>query len=64
MPAEWDELVPQGDLGWVLTGGVGFNLWAVSVDLGGAISIADTVVYDDMELPRTLRLNAGISMDF
>jgi hypothetical protein len=56
--------IAQGDLGWVLTGGVGFNLWAVSVDLAAAVSIDDTVIYDDMELPRTARLSAGFSMDF
>ncbi len=54
----------ESDYGWVLTGGVGFNLWALSVDIGAAISIDDTVVYDGTEYPRTARLHAGIGLDF
>lgn len=54
----------ESDYGWVLTGGVGFQLWALSVDVGAAISIDDTVVYDGTEYPRTARLHAGIGMNF
>jgi len=54
----------ESDLGWVLTGGVGLNLWALSVDLGGAISIDDTVEYDGTDYPRTARLYAAVSLDF
>jgi hypothetical protein len=54
----------EGDFGWVLTGGVGFNLWALSVDLGGAVSINDTVEYDGTDYPRTAQLYAAISLDF
>jgi len=54
----------ESDYGWVLTGGVGLNLWALSVDLGGAISIDDTVEYDGTDYPRTARLYAAVSMDF
>ncbi|MCK4563808.1 MAG: conjugal transfer protein TraF [Verrucomicrobia bacterium] len=54
----------EADIGWVLTGGVGFNLWALSVDIGAAISIDDTVVYDGTEYPRTARLHAGIGLTF
>ena len=54
----------ESDYGWVLTGGVGFNLWALSVDIGVAISIDDTVVYDGTEYPRTARLHAGIGLAF
>ena len=56
--------IAESDLGWVLTAGIGFNLWAVSVDVAGAMSIDDTVYYDGTEYPRTLRLNAGLSMNF
>ncbi len=56
--------IAESDLGWVLTGGVGFNLWAVSVDLAAAVSIDDTVNYDGTDYPRTLRFNAGLSMNF
>jgi hypothetical protein len=56
--------IAESDLGWVLTAGLGFNLWAVSFDVAGAMSIDDTVIYDGTEYPRTLRLNAGLSMNF
>lgn len=55
--------IAEADLGWVLTGGAGFRLWALSFDLGAAVSIDDTVNYDGTELPRTVRLNASVSMD-
>lgn len=54
----------ESDYGWVLTGGLGLNLWAVSVDLGAAISIDDTVNYDGTDYPRTARLYAAVSLDF
>jgi len=54
----------ESDYGWVLTGGLGLNLWALSVDLGMAISINDTVNYDGTDYPRTARLHAGVGMDF
>lgn len=56
--------IAKADVGWVLTGGVGINLWALSVDLGAAVSINDTVNYDGMDLPRTARIHAAVSMDF
>ena len=54
----------ESDYGWVLTGGVGLNLWALSIDVGAAISIDDTVEYDGTDYPRTARLHAAVSMDF
>ncbi len=54
----------ESDYGWVLTGGLGLNLWALSVDLGAAISIDDTVNYDGTDYPRTARLYAAVSLDF
>ena len=56
--------IAESDYGWVLTGGLGLNLWALSVDLGAAISIDDTVNYDGTDYPRTARLYAAISLDF
>jgi hypothetical protein len=56
--------IAEEDLGWVLTGGVGLNLWALAVDLGAAVSINDTVNYDGVDYPRTIRAHASISMDF
>ena len=54
----------ESDYGWVLTGGVGLNVFALSVDLGAAISINDTVEYDGKDYPRTARLYAAVSLDF
>ncbi len=48
----------------VLTGGLGLILWALSVDIGGAISINDTVNYDGTDYPRAARLHASVSLDF
>jgi hypothetical protein len=56
--------IAEEDLGWVLTGGVGLNLWALALDLGAAISINDRVNYDGVDYPRTIRAHASISMDF
>jgi hypothetical protein len=54
----------ESDYGWVLTGGLGLNVFALSVDLGAAISINDTVEYDGTDYPRNARLYAAISMNF
>lgn len=56
--------IAEADLGWVLTGGLGFKLWALNVDLGAAVSIDDTVNYDGTDYPRTLRAQAAVSMEF
>lgn len=73
--SEWDLSVLQlrlgtyknlaeDDLGWVLTGGLGLQLWAVSLDAALAMSIDDTVTYDGVDYPRTVQANLGFSMDF
>lgn len=54
----------ESDIGWVLTGGLGFQLWALSAEVAAAVSIDDTVEYDGVNYPRTARLNLGVSMDF
>ena len=54
----------QSDFGWVVTGGVGLNLWALSVEIGVALSINDTVEYDGVDYPRTARIHAGIGLTF
>ncbi len=54
----------ESDIGWVLTGGLGFQLWALSVDAGLALSIDDTVEFDGTEYPRTAQANIGIGMTF
>ncbi len=54
----------EGDFNWVLTGGIGIQLTAMSFDIGGAVSLDDTVEYDGVDYPRTARLFAGMAMDF
>lgn len=49
---------------WVLTAGVGLNLFGVRVDLGGAYSIGQSVEYDDMDIPSEARLYASLGLDF
>jgi hypothetical protein len=56
--------IAESDHGWVLTGGVGFNLWALSVDLGAAVSLDDTVEYDGTDYPRSARLHAAFGLTF
>ncbi|QBG48739.1 hypothetical protein EGM51_15525 [Verrucomicrobia bacterium S94] len=56
--------IAESDIGWVLTAGLGFQLWALSAELAAAVSIDDTVEYDGVDYPRTARLNFGVSMDF
>lgn len=44
-------------------GGVGLNLWAVRLDLAGAIS-TEKVTVDGSEVPRSAELSAGLAVDF
>lgn len=55
--------IAESDIGWVLTGGLGVQLWGLSADLGAAVSINDTVQYDGVDYPRTARLHLGVSVD-
>jgi hypothetical protein len=54
----------ESEIGWVLTGGIGFQAWALSVDLGAAVSIDDTVEYDGINYPRTAMVQLGVGLDF
>ncbi len=49
---------------WVATAGVGLNLFGFRVDVGGAYSLGDAVVYEDTDLPPEARLFASISLDY
>lgn len=44
----------EDDIGWVYTGGLGLNLWAVRIDLAGGVS-PETGEFDGEEVPRELR---------
>ncbi|WP_027368830.1 conjugal transfer protein TraF [Desulfocurvibacter africanus] len=73
--AEWDILrflalrggfytnLAEDDIGIVYTAGLGLNLWAVRLDVGGAFS-AKTMEYDGNDIPKEMQLVAGLSIDF
>ncbi|ADE53728.1 conjugal transfer protein TraF [Coraliomargarita akajimensis] len=56
--------IAESEIGWVLTGGLGFQLWALDVNAGGAVSIDDTVEYDSTDYPRTMRLFLSAGVQF
>lgn len=56
LAAEWQD--------WVATAGVGVNLWAVRLDVGGAYSIGENAEYEGTEIPEEARLYAALSMEF
>jgi F plasmid transfer operon, TraF, protein len=47
----------------VYTAGLGINLWAARLDIGGAFA-ADTFEYDGSDVPQETRVAAALSMDF
>lgn len=52
------------DEDWVVTAGVGFDLFGLNVDVGGAASLGDNVEVDGNEIPSQARLYAGIGLQF
>ena len=55
----------ESDEDWVLTAGLGANLYAVRLDVGGAVSIGDNnAEIDGQEIPSQARLYAGIGFQF
>ncbi|MCF8025854.1 MAG: conjugal transfer protein TraF, partial [Desulfobacteraceae bacterium] len=53
----------ESDIGWVYTAGLGLNLWAVRLDVAGAIS-PEEEEFDKEDVPIEGRLAAEISVDF
>jgi len=53
----------ESDIGVVYTAGIGLNLWAVRLDVAGAMS-ADTHEYDGSDYPQESRVSALLSVDF
>lgn len=53
----------DSDMGWIYTAGLGLNLWAVRVDIAGAMS-PDKVQYDGEEVPKLTKVSAQLSVDF
>jgi hypothetical protein len=53
----------EDDIGWVVTAGLGINLWAVRFDIGAAMATKDNQ-FDDEDYPAEARLDFGLSVDF
>ncbi|MEF8793253.1 conjugal transfer protein TraF [Thiohalorhabdus sp.] len=53
----------EDDIGTVYTAGLGLNLWAVRLDVAGAMSADETTV-DGEDRPREARATAELSVDF
>lgn len=53
----------DSDIDWVLTGGLGLNLWAVRLDLAGAMA-TEKEEFDGSDIPREARVAAMLSIDF
>jgi hypothetical protein len=72
---EWDVLrflalragayknMAESDTGVVYTAGLGLNLWAVRLDIAGAMS-PDKVQYDGEEVPKLAKASVQVSIDF
>jgi len=56
LAADWQD--------WVATAGVGLNLFAARIDIGGAYSLGNNATYDGTEIPTEARFYAGVSIDF
>lgn len=55
--------IANDDIGPVYTAGLGINLWAVNVDLGGAMSSGSTTI-DGNEIPREVKVEFALSALF
>ena len=56
LAAEWQD--------WVATAGIGLNLYAFRIDIGGAYGLGDTATVEGQDVPTEARLYAGLSLDF
>ncbi len=57
------ENTAEDDVGTVYTAGLGLNLWAARLDIGGAVASEETTVDGDT-IPRAARVSAELSVDF
>lgn len=55
--------IAESDIGWVYTAGLGLNLWAMRLDVAGAISDNEGEL-DGEEVPTEARVAAQLSVDF
>lgn len=53
----------EDDIGWVYTAGLGFNFWAMRLDMAAAMT-SETEQLEDDELPKELRAALQLSIDF
>jgi hypothetical protein len=73
--AEWDAMrvlalragayknLADSDIDWVLTAGLGLNLWAVRLDVAGAMA-TEKEEFDERDIAREARVAAMLSIDF
>jgi len=55
--------IAQNDIGMVYTAGLGINLWAARLDIGGAMSTKQAQ-YQGKQYPREARISAALNIDF
>ncbi|MDQ6995063.1 MAG: conjugal transfer protein TraF, partial [Mariprofundaceae bacterium] len=55
--------IAQNDIGTVFTAGLGVNLWAARLDIGGAMSTKKSS-YQGKQFPREARVSAALNIDF
>jgi len=55
--------IAQNDIGVVYTAGLGLNLWAARLDIGGAMSAKKTQ-FKGSQYPREARVSAALNVDF
>jgi len=55
--------IAQNDIGVVYTAGLGINLWAARLDIGGAMSTRKAL-YQGKQYPREARASAALNIDF
>ncbi len=53
----------EDDIGEIIHAGVGLNLWAIRLDVAGAMSL-ETTTYDGDEVPREGRVGLQLAADF
>jgi hypothetical protein len=59
----YSQNLAESDIGPLVHAGLGVNLWAVRIDLAGAMAL-ETTTYDGDEVPREVRAGLQLAADF
>jgi F plasmid transfer operon, TraF, protein len=59
----YSQNLAESDIGGLVHAGLGINLWAVRLDIAGAMSLESTE-FDEEEIPREARFAAQLAVDF